>query len=141
MDKPTLEQVRSEPAGHRLDEWVINYIHGWLTFWDENYSSETGRPFAVLKIIGADFAIWEVCREDGSWEYLSPSLDMTSAWQAAESLRPGKGWWVVLSKTDGMDSFGPYTCEFRCGDKTIEECGDTPALALCRAALILSLSL
>lgn len=114
-DTPTIEQVRDEPAGERMDAWVATIVMGW-TKGDDGWWLDAGgelmKPFR-----GEPRFVW--------W---SPSTDLNDAWRAGEQ----------FYSHDLERSAESYAVVYANGE-VYGAADDNPALALCRAALIAKL--
>jgi hypothetical protein len=138
MDKPTIEQVKAEPAGAQIDAWVAKFVLEWelidtpdSTWFEKSkwenidhdvyciYESFTGRR----EIIHA---------YKNGYSRFKPSQDIAAAWQVVEKFQQ------FDFQMDASDSFFvAFQVAGQGWSKTVH--ADTAPLAICRAALMAKL--
>jgi hypothetical protein len=127
-DRPTIEQVRAEPAGRQMDAWVAEFVLG-LRILDLDH-------MALKRVQDPRSEVYE------EWVYIpESSTDIAAAWEVVEKLNNmqmpnhvgptrvhrlsncDNNWHVIFCSDFGYPP----------GDEVVEK---TAPLAICRAALL-----
>jgi hypothetical protein len=132
VDRPTVEQVRNEHAGRRMDELVAEFVMRW-EHWDdfnEDYDGTYPVWWLTSKIIDIGCEVWIQRIKSDDYvvqEIWSPSTDITQAMEALESQKSIQLW--QLTK-------GQLLYYFDTELVTNGVPADTIPLAICRYLLI-----
>lgn len=132
--KLTPEQIDRMPAGKEMEALIAEKIMEWRRIpaeqveWVKMAWAQCAGP---LNAIDAQFFL-VIPHGDGTWHYGSPSwfsTDIHSIWDLVEKMKPLRLWLI---------DFGDYwQASFLREDsgEGVKANGDTPMLAICRAAL------
>ena len=116
----TIEQVKSEPAGNRMDNWIAECVMKWKLNLGSN----------IYEGINGD---WHL-PEDHEF-----SQDIASAWEVVEKVHYCKVMKFTHEPIPELDSEGKvfYQCELHFDDYFTRYAeAETAPLAICRAALL-----
>jgi hypothetical protein len=151
-NKPTREQILSEPAGARLDGWVAEFVmdepgEALLVASDDGGKSsalsETSQTQRGVYWYTSRQAVEKFCQEHPQYKpvvwvrHERYSRDIAAAWPVFEKLGPA---WVISQSDSGG---WPDDCRWFCflpveygGKADGEVMAPTAPLAICKAALL-----
>ena len=126
----TRDSVLSMPAGREMDVLMAERVMGWTVKDDCYYSNGEITP-------------WMTPEHWGDYQGFRPSTDIAAAWEVMEKLcdlYQGLGKMFLHQHPDGWEA-GSCDLEVNSGEWLVEESatGSTPMLAICRAALLMTL--
>ena len=128
-NKPTREQILSEPDGARLDGWVAQWVKGWAI-----HCRNTALYVDADKTNGMCENVRCVV---GEWR---PSRDIAAAWLVVEKFAgEGKHWQIghhIDDVAKPCAEFGGEYIDYEGWGDVSEASAPTAPLAICKAALL-----